>query len=249
MMKKLFALLLTALMLCSLLAACSAAPATNDEGSKTPTTTAPAVETEPEETEPEVTEPEETNNSVAFGKFEGNLYINEYAGFQLELDDSWQLMTAEQLQELPENVSTMFEDTAIGETMKKYTQFMDMQATNTNDFSSVNVVYQVKDAALTAAGNIFSEEQILDATLAQKDVLISSYAQAGIEVESMEKITMEFLGNERFAIETTAKVMGVDYNMVQLFDYSTGDYGIIITIAAFGEEALDSLVALFQPLS
>lgn len=253
-MKKLLALILATLMLCSVLAACSAAPAKDDEGNETPTTTAPAAETEPEETEPEETEPDETEeakdgNTVAFGTLEGNLYTNEYAGFQLELDDTWTLMTAEQLQELPENVTAMFEDTAIGETMKSYTQFIDMQATNVNDMSSVNVVYQVKDASLTVAGNILSEEQILDATLAQKDVLISSYAQAGIEVESIEKVTMEFLGRERFAMKTSAKVMGVDYCMVQLFDYSIGDYGVVITIAAFGEEALASVIALFQPLS
>jgi len=251
-MKKLIALILAALMLCGVLAACSSAPSDPEDvcGSVTPITQS----TEPEETEApteEATEPEETesDSSVSFGAVSGNLYTNTYAGFQMELDENWTLLTAEELQELPENINALFEDAEIGDTMKNYTQFFDMQATNMLDMSSVNVVYQVKDASMMLAGKLMSEEDILDATLEQKDTMISSYAAVGIEVESIEKVSMEFLGKTHFAMKTSAKVMEMDYCMLQLFDYSIGDYGVIITIAAFGEEALDSVLDLFQPLN
>ena len=244
-MKKLLALILAAVMLCGLLAGCGSSDKKSEgkEGSGDPVTT------QPKETEPKETEPEIDAANVAFGVLEGDTYINRYAGFQVTMDSSWMLMTSDELQELPADVVEMFEDSAIGETVKNYTQFYDMQATSTSTLASVNVLYQVKDSMTAALGNVFTEEQIVDVTLAQKDLLISTYQQAGIEVESMEKVKVQFLGAERFAVKTTATVMGMDYYLVQLFDYTLGDYAVIYTFAAFTEAEMDANMALFQPLS
>lgn len=255
-MKKLISLLLAAAMLCGVLAACDSTEIDEEKSPAATTTEAAAPEeTEPEETEPEETEPEEAepeenaDNAVVFGVLEGNVYTNEYAGFRLELDDNWTLMTSEELQELPENVEQLMQGTALGETMKKYTQLFDMQAQSLTDMRSINVVYQVKAAALALAGNLLTEEQLIDATLTQKDLMTSTYESMGMEDITIEKTKVQFMGQERFALKTSAKMLGLEYYIVQLIDYSCGEYGVYITCAAFGEADLDGLLALFQPLN
>ena len=88
-----------------------------------------------------------------------------------------------------------------------------------------------------------TEDQIADETMKQKDMLFESYAAAGINASSMEKMTVTFLGEERAALHTSATVQGVPYYILQFFDFDLGSYTVTTTLASYQELQRDLLYA------
>lgn len=200
------------------------------------------VQTEPKnETEAPATEPE---REVSMGRMEGGVYTNTYAGFSVALDSTWTFYSAEELQEIPENVAEILEGTELGEAADSLPQFTDMMAESVEAMTSINVLYQKLDMQTRLAYAVLSEKQILEQMLTESEMLISSYAQAGIEVESMELKTVTFAGKERTALHTSATVQGVNYYILQLFDYNLGAYSVVTTFASFVEDNTTGLLEL-----
>lgn len=213
-------------------------------------TTAPAAEFSGEITPAETTAPAETQavleeTPVSLGRMEGGTYTNNYAGFGFVLDSSWQFYTAEELQTLPENVETMFDGTELGDAAAGMEQITDMMAENVNDMTTLNINYTKMGMQERLVYAMMTEEQIADSVLAESEMLLAAYSQAGIEVFSMEKVQVTFLGEPHFAIKTVAAIQDIDYYILQLFDYRAGQYGITTTLASFVEDKTDSLLELF----
>jgi len=191
-------------------------------------------------------EPEE--NPLSLGRLEGGVYTNTYLGIVCELDSDWTYYSAEELQELPSATETMLEGSDLGELMAEYTQIMDMQAENVEDLTLINVVYTklgVQDRILYLT---MDDEQVVDSILAQSDMLIESYAQAGMSVQEMKKVAVPFLGEDRFAVWTSAEVQGVMYYILQISDYDVGEYGATITLGSYIEDRTGQLLELFYSL-
>ena len=77
------------------------------------------------------------------------------------------------------------------------------------------------------------------------DTLISSYAQAGIMVSTMEKVTVSFLGEQRVALKTVGTLADMDYYILQIMDYKLGSYGVTLTLSSFVEDKTESMLELF----
>lgn len=191
------------------------------------------------------TEPE---RNASLGRIEDGVYTNEYVGFGCELDSSWVFYSAEELQQLPENIAQMLEGTEVGDTMSEITQITDMMAENEAELTTMNVLYTKLSVQERLAYALLSEREILEQVLEQKDMLISSYAQAGIEVSDMEIVTVSFLGQERSAVLTTATVQGVPYYILQLYHYDLGQYGVVVTFSSFLEDNTRSMLDLFYSI-
>lgn len=251
-MKKLLCIALT---LCLLLCGCGGskdrqdietAPAALQEQ---PETEAPAV-TEPAPTETEApVEETQAQRNVTLGRISGNEYINEYAGYGCRFEEGWDLYGADQLQELPGNVADLLEGTELGDTLSSYTQITDLLAENVDALTTINVLYTKLGLQERLAYAILSEKEILEQVLSQKDLLIESYTAAGIMVSDMELVTVNFLGQERYAIHTTATMQDVPYFILQVYDYHLGSYGVVTTFASFIEDNTASLPELFYPLA
>lgn len=241
-MKRIVASLLALTIALSLLSACGGKPE-DVSGKIKPNTVEPSTPAGSIET----AQPEEAQSpEVSLGRIEGGVYTNTYAGFGCELDSNWEFYTAEELQELPENLQELFADTEAGDVIDFSNQIVDMQADNLNDLTTINVGYQKLDAATRLMAATMSEEEIIDTTLLeQKDLIISSYAQAGIDVDSMEKVEVEFLGEKHFALYTKASVGDIPYYIVQLIDYHAGRYAVTTTFGSYVEDKTDSLLELF----
>ena len=230
--RSVLALLLAVMMILSLFAGC---------GKKE----VPSGEINPADSSAQPAEP----RKVSLGRIEGGEYTNSYAGYGCTLDSSWFFYSAEELQEMPENVRELLADSEMGELMaQEYPQITDMMAENAAQLTTINVLYtqiplseQITYAAMT-------QEEAVDATLAQKDMMISGYESAGILVNSMEKVVVPFLGEDRPAIKTTATVEGMDYYILQIFDYGWGTYGVTLTISSFLEDKTESTLDLFFPV-
>lgn len=197
---------------------------------------------------PVTTEPTE-EHVMSIGRIEGGTYTNNYVGFAIDLDSSWTYYSAEELQEIPENVAEKFAGSELGDTINPMTQFTDVLAENVDRMTTINVLYQKLDMQNRVAYALMGEEEILDATLEQSDMMIEAYAQAGMEVSSMEKVAVTFLGEERTGLKTVSTMEGVPYYTLQVFEYHLGEYAATITFASFIEDQTDSLVAMCYPIS
>jgi hypothetical protein len=120
-----------------------------------------------------------------------------------------------------------------------------MMAENLVNYSTINIMYTQISLAERLQYAVMSEEEIIDATLSQVQTLTDVYAQAGIDVISIDKVTVDFLGEEHFAIKTTAEIEGYPYYILQVQDFQAGAYGITVTLSCLFEDTTDDLLGLF----
>lgn len=210
----------------------------------------PTTEPAPETTAPieETTAPVD-ENPLSLGRMEGGVYTNEYVGYTCTLDDNWTFYSADELQQIPSSVADMMEGSELGAALEGVQQFTDMMAENVNDLTTMNVLYQKLSLQERLAYAVLNEDEIADATLAQKDMLVEAYESAGMTVISMEKTTVTFMGEERTAIKGEFTIQDVPYFTLQLFDYHLGEYAVTTTLASYVEDTTTSLLDLFQPLT
>lgn len=194
---------------------------------------------------PSTTVPAETEKPASLGRLEGGVYTNTYAGYGCELDSNWVCYSAVELQTLPENINELLADTDLADSMEDISQIMDMKAENAQDLTTINVLYTKLGLEERLAYMVLSEEAFVDAVLAQKDTLIQGYAQAGIDVSSMEKTQVTFLGETHYAVHTQAAIQGVPYYILQVFDYTLGQYGVTLTVSSYVEDITQELLNLF----
>lgn len=185
------------------------------------------------------------DKEVSLGRMEGGVYTNTYAGYGCKLDSNWTFATAEELQDLPDDMKELFADTQMSDAVNNYQQIIDMQAQNTQDLLSVNVTYTKLDLQSKIAYALMSEEDVIDSVLAQEDLLITTYQQMGIENAALKKDTVTFLGEEHTVARMSASIQGVPYYTLQIVNYKLGNYGVTLTLASYGEDKTDSLLELF----
>lgn len=226
------------------------APQAGAEATQPIGTVEPIETTAPPETEPpveETTEPEEESN-LSIGRMEGGVYSNRYVGFACELDSDWTFYSTEELQQLPEMVTDMMSGSELGEALANVSQFTDMMAENVNDLTTMNVLYQKMSLQERLAYATMDDDAIADSILAQLDMMVDAYAQSGILVESMEKVTVNFLGEERVAIFTTSTIQGMAYYILQIFEFHLGEYSVTTTFASYIENKTSEMLELFYPI-
>lgn len=214
-------------------------------------TTAPETSTEaPTETPTEApTEAVDEVRSATLGTFENGTYENTYVGFGCKLDETWQVATAEQLQDLPDAIGDILKDTKIGDAVSTTSQIVDVQGQKPETGVSFNLVYTELNAAERLSCMMMSEENLVDTNLLNKEAFSEAYAQMGLTVESVEKVTATFLGEERVGMLTTASSNGQTIYMVQFFDYDLGGkYGVTTTFTGFSPESIEELMDLFYTI-
>ena len=244
-MKRTFSLVLAVLLTLSMLAGCGGNAPETTAPVNTPETTAPAAAPETTAPVPETTEPALQERALSLGVVEGDTYTNTYAGFGCTLGTGWTIVPADQLQELPEIVKDAVDGTAVGEAMEDVQQFTDMAAENAELFCNMNVLFQKLGLQERLAYMLLSEEDVVDATLSQKDVMIEAYTAMGLNVTSMEKVSVTFLGEEHFALKTVAETEGIPCYMLQVFRHNLGEYMITMTLTSFLEDNTESMLELF----
>ena len=186
---------------------------------------------------------------VTMGRLEGGTYINEYAGYACELDSNWTFYSAEELQVLPDNVKELIADTELADVIGDVPQFTDMMAENVDEMARINALYQKHTMQERLGFAMLTDAELIDGTLEQQDMMKDAYAQAGMDVESMERITVTFLGEERAALRTVGTAADVPFYMVQIFDYHLGQYSVTLTINSYMEDKTQQTLDLFYPVN
>lgn len=196
----------------------------------------------------------DTQSNMSLGSIEDGVYSNEYAGIACALNENWLYYSAEELQALPDNISELFADTELADQIADSTVIVDMQAENALELLSININFTKLSIAQRLAHALLSEEDFIDATLqTQKDMMITAYAQNGILVSSMEKVSVSFLGKQHFALKTQAVIQAADgteipYFFLQIMDYKLGGYGMTLTASSYVEDSTQSVLDLFYAL-
>ena len=184
-------------------------------------------------------------DAVSMGTLSGGTYSNSYTGFGFTLNKNWTIYPADQLQSLPEDLSELLMEGTDFEGIE-VDMFTDVLAENVEDLTTINVLYQKMDMQSRLLFLNMSEEEIIDTMLEETyDSIVSAYANAGIIIESMERTTVSFLGEERAALRTVASQSDVPYYTLQFFDYDLGQYSVTTTLASYVTDNTESLTDLF----
>ncbi len=185
---------------------------------------------------------------LSLGRMEGGVYTNAYAGLTCTLDESWTFYGAEELQELLGEVNELLDETDMAEFETDMEQIMDMKAENVDLLATVNLLLTKLDLSSRLIYSAMSEQEFMEGMLSQKDVMISSYAQMGIEVEVMEPRTVTFAGKERVSLYTAGVTEGVPVYITQIMDYTQGSYSITLTFTSYVEDQTETMLALFSAI-
>lgn len=244
---KRFVSMLLALVLAVSMTACGAVGSEAPKGEYKPAEQEDTLtdDAKPGDTLPDDTVPEE-DNDFSLGTMQGGTYENAYVGYGCTLGPNWAYKTAEELQDISGLTKDIFEEGGVD--VSSFNSVVDMMAECTDPLASININYTALSAQERVAHRMAGEEGLVDGTLQQKDMLISTYAQAGIEVSAMEKVSVTFCGEERWAIHTTASIQGTPYYILQLFDTNIGPYYVTLTLGAFVEDTTPQLLELFYSL-
>lgn len=188
--------------------------------------------------------------NLSLGIVKDYTYTNNYMGIAITLDENWTLSDAKDLQKLPTDVQNALDGTLIGEAMKNISYYMDMQATATigSNIQTMNVGMQKLTAAQKVMFKDMTDDQIIDNTLLTKDAMIESYKAIGLTEVTFSKVQVEFLGETRTLLRTDGKLYGMDYAILQVMDYSLGEYGATLTVACAGEDNCAALLAKFEKI-
>lgn len=236
------------LALCLSLTACSEKTAVSghvapSEASAPNVTTGSTAKPESPATEAPV-----SNENLSLGRLEGGVYTNEYVGYTCALDSNWSFLSAKELEQIPSSVSDAISGTALADVLANTPQFTDMMAENVNDLTSMNVLYQKLSFQERLAYAAMTEEEIIDTTLEQKDMMIEAFEQAGMTSVSIEKVTVTFMGETRTALHTETMMGDIPYYTLQFFDFQLGSYAVTTTLSSYMEDNTGTLMGLFSRL-
>ena len=168
----------------------------------------------------------ETEQNAVFGSWDGNTYTNSYAGFGCQLDEDWVYQGAE-------------------EDGNRLPQTTDMLAENAKELATIHVLYTQLGFEERLTYGMLSQEEILDTLLTEQDSLTQSYSQQGTEVSSIEKVQVQYLGQEHFALKTETVTDGIPCYTVQIMDYTAGEYGVTLSVNSYLEDKTQQLLDLF----
>ncbi len=187
--------------------------------------------------------------SLSLGRMEGGVYTNNYLGITCQLDSSWQFYTSEELQDLPGDIAQLIEGSELGDAISGMEQIIDVQAENSENLTSFNVLYQKLSVPERLAFSKMSEEEIIDELIKEYALLEDGYAQMGMEMKEISSKKVTFLGEERTGLLQLCDVGGSDYYIFQLMNYNLGEYGTTITFASLYEDKTQEVMDLFSPIN
>ena len=256
-MRKKLCLLLSLLLLAAMLGACGGEPEESTiapvatQAPESPAAQEPAGE-EPAGEEPDAADggPAEAERQLSLGSFSGSTYTISYAGFGCTLDGSWTFADAQQLQQLTEASAGLVSEADVENyfSTTNTTSLTDMYAESSEMMATVNVLYSKVSVAERLAYSTLDEEGVIDATLAQSEQLKSIYESMGVSITSTEKVLVNFLGEEHYAMKTVTDTGGVAGYMLQFIDPFRGSYSITTTIVCYGQDNTQAVADMFFPV-
>lgn len=117
---------------------------------------------------------------------------------------------------------------------------------DSSDF--IQLVYQKLSPEDIQAYASMNEEEAIDFVISLMDDPSTLADGLKTVVTKVEKTTVNFLGQEHYAIKYYMKEDDVDVYMVQLIDHSRGSYAVTLSLGTYVEDNTQAVADLFFPL-
>lgn len=243
-MKRIFALILAALMLLSF-AACG-----NDGAAQTtaenPTTIIPTADPDDEvpttEVPTETTAPQEEAADPLMGYYSGTTYNNDFIGIQCKLDENWTVATEEELAQLNGLTADILSDEALAEQLRNSGVVQAFYAVADDGLVVMNIV--LENLGLLY-GTVLDEERYVELSI---DQLAAALESAGLADITTEADTITFAGQEHAGIRVHGTMSGIHFYEL-LICVKVDSYMCVITMASYYEDITDNLAALYSPIA
>ena len=227
MKKRIIALLLSLMMVCSL---CACGSSDEDvSGTVTPVD-------KPADTQ-EVSE----EKDFSIGETNGNVYENEFLGIGCALDGDWQFYTQEQIMEMNDYVIEEADSEDISKALKNNAVIYDMMATDQSNGNTIQVNFENLGPVNSV---LYGEEKYCEAGL---DNITKSYGDMGYENVSAEIITVTFAGEEHQAIVISSTLQGIQIYQKEVV-IKCGNYMALVCFSSANEASVDEMMSLFYKL-
>ncbi|MEN6419719.1 MAG: hypothetical protein ABFC73_12450 [Clostridiaceae bacterium] len=179
------------------------------------------------------------------GKIDGNSYSNEFFGIGCELDDTWTVLSEEEIAERSGLVFDTMEqggmDDSARKAMENGNMVFDFFAQKTDNSAAINV--SVGNIGILY-GTAMTEEGYVDATTEQ---IVESVETIGYSNVTTEKTTVTLAGAEHAALNLSGDYSGIPIYQT-LVVLRKGLYVECIAFTSGGEDTSSDLAALFYAL-
>ncbi|MBR3971455.1 MAG: hypothetical protein IKJ83_01010 [Ruminococcus sp.] len=173
-----------------------------------------------------------TNISIPRGTVLGDTYTSTAAGVRFTLPTGWEFNTDAEIAALTGNTADALGIDNFSETLANQVSVYDMMATNTTTQENVMVLYE---NTIKSSGKAITATDYADAVKTQLSAL-------GYNVSYAESA---FLGNTQFvSITASTTISGVNVEQ-KYFCRSLGDYIASVIVTSNGNTSCDELAALF----
>ena len=181
------------------------------------------------------------DEGLTLGHSESNSYESTFLGLGCKFDSNWTFMTDEQIRANSDLTAELIDDQAYTDALKEGSVITDMMVQNATTASSVSIT--IEKLQVTMKGVV--EEDYVDAVMPQMGSTLES---AGFSNVQIEKVTVNFLGEDRVALKINSTVNGIAVNQLQI-PIKKGSYIACITASAFGDNTVDEMIDAFYTLN
>lgn len=185
-------------------------------------------------------EPEEQKKEYAAATVENGVYTSDFAGLTATLDQTWQVLTQEEIAQIAGLTSTLVTDEDLKKALSSGETIYDLYAMTATG-ATVNIT--VGDLGLIY-GKLLDMKTLAQSVL---DQLVSAFTSMGFENMAAEVATIPFAGAQETAVVVSGQLQGVDMYEV-LVCKKVGNYVYTITACTYGEDGTADILALFQSL-
>ena len=179
------------------------------------------------------------------GTIENNTYGNEFFGIGCQLDDSWTILSEDEIAERSGLVVDTMEEGGMDDSMRKAMEdgsvVFDFFAQKKDNTAAINITVGNIGVLYGAA---LTEEGYIDAT---EEQMMQSVETIGYENVITEKTTITLAGTEHAALKLTGEYSGVSIYQTMVV-LRKGIYVGCVAFSCGGEDFADDLITLFYAL-
>lgn len=179
------------------------------------------------------------------GTIENNTYGNEFFGIGCQLDDSWTILSEDEIAERSGLVVDTMEEGGMDDSMRKAMEdgsvVFDFFAQKNDNTAAINITVGNIGVLYGAA---LTEEGYIDAT---EEQMMQSVETIGYENVTTEKTTITLAGTEHAALKLTGEYSGISIYQTMVV-LRKGIYVGCVAFSCGGEDFADDLITLFYAL-
>lgn len=225
-MKKLLAIIISALLVLCLVTGCSKTDDNVDLDNK-------------DNSSSQSSETDKTDAKLTLGTVSGTTYENEFMGIGCKLEDGWTFASEDDLKALI-NITIDKFDEDYQEQLEAATILYAMQATDSATGNNININLE----KLSGLNKTLTASKYVDSAMSQMSSALESAGFSNLEIQKTE---VEIDGTKHPAIAISADVSGIKiYEKVVCI--KCGDYIANITLATVSSDTTDELLSKFYNL-